>query len=143
MVLTAWRLPRARLQPAIWICLHAPKSKRAGADRCVPEELADNVKQNSRVAATRTNWRMPPPTWPCGGAVVAKVVHTMEAINTSSSKIADIIGLIDGIAFQTNILALNAAVKRRVPVSRGAVAVVVRCAAWRAGQRQPRRKSRT
>ena len=46
-----------------------------------------------------------------GGSVVGKVVHTMEAINNSSRKIADIIGLIDGIAFQTNILALNAAVE--------------------------------
>ena len=46
-----------------------------------------------------------------GGAVVAEVVHTMEAINTSSRKIADIIGVIDSIAFQTNILALNAAVE--------------------------------
>ncbi len=46
-----------------------------------------------------------------GGDVVGKVVHTMEAINTSSRKISDIIGLIDGIAFQTNILALNAAVE--------------------------------
>ena len=46
-----------------------------------------------------------------GGAVVAEVVHTMEAINTSSRKIADIISVIDGIAFQTNILALNAAVE--------------------------------
>jgi methyl-accepting chemotaxis protein len=46
-----------------------------------------------------------------GGDVVGQVVHTMEAINTSSRKIADIIGLIDGIAFQTNILALNAAVE--------------------------------
>ncbi len=46
-----------------------------------------------------------------GGEVVAEVVHTMEAINTSSRKIADIIGIIDSIAFQTNILALNAAVE--------------------------------
>ena len=46
-----------------------------------------------------------------GGAVVAEVVHTMEAINASSRKIADIISVIDGIAFQTNILALNAAVE--------------------------------
>jgi methyl-accepting chemotaxis protein len=46
-----------------------------------------------------------------GGAVVGNVVHTMEAINVSSKKIADIIGVIDGIAFQTNILALNAAVE--------------------------------
>ncbi|MBU0785389.1 MAG: MCP four helix bundle domain-containing protein [Gammaproteobacteria bacterium] len=46
-----------------------------------------------------------------GGAVVGLVVETMRDINTSSRKIADIIGVIDGIAFQTNILALNAAVE--------------------------------
>ncbi|MFZ5547848.1 MAG: methyl-accepting chemotaxis protein [Pseudomonadota bacterium] len=46
-----------------------------------------------------------------GGEVVGQVVSTMEEINTSSKKIADIIGVIDGIAFQTNILALNAAVE--------------------------------
>ncbi|HTN64732.1 MAG TPA: methyl-accepting chemotaxis protein, partial [Burkholderiaceae bacterium] len=46
-----------------------------------------------------------------GGAVVAQVVTTMGSINASSKKIADIIGVIDGIAFQTNILALNAAVE--------------------------------
>jgi methyl-accepting chemotaxis protein len=46
-----------------------------------------------------------------GGAVVAQVVQTMAAINTSSRQIAEIIGVIDGIAFQTNILALNAAVE--------------------------------
>jgi methyl-accepting chemotaxis protein len=43
--------------------------------------------------------------------VVAQVVDTMESINASSRKISDIIGVIDGIAFQTNILALNAAVE--------------------------------
>jgi methyl-accepting chemotaxis protein len=46
-----------------------------------------------------------------GGEVVAHVVTTMSEINTSSRKIGDIIGVIDGIAFQTNILALNAAVE--------------------------------
>jgi methyl-accepting chemotaxis protein len=46
-----------------------------------------------------------------GGEVVAQVVATMNEINQSSRKIADIIGVIDGIAFQTNILALNAAVE--------------------------------
>ena len=46
-----------------------------------------------------------------GGQVVAQVVDTMQGINASSSKIADIIGVIDSIAFQTNILALNAAVE--------------------------------
>ena len=46
-----------------------------------------------------------------GGTVVSQVVDTMASINASSKKIADIIGVIDGIAFQTNILALNAAVE--------------------------------
>ncbi|CAN5266959.1 methyl-accepting chemotaxis protein [soil metagenome] len=46
-----------------------------------------------------------------GGAVVGQVVATMDDINTSSRKINDIVGVIDGIAFQTNILALNAAVE--------------------------------
>jgi len=46
-----------------------------------------------------------------GGSVVAQVVETMKGINDASRKIADIIGVIDAIAFQTNILALNAAVE--------------------------------
>jgi methyl-accepting chemotaxis protein len=46
-----------------------------------------------------------------GGEVVARVVSTMDEINSSSKRINDIIGVIDGIAFQTNILALNAAVE--------------------------------
>ncbi len=46
-----------------------------------------------------------------GGEVVGEAVHTMEDVNASSRKIADIIGVIDGLAFQTNILALNAAVE--------------------------------
>ena len=46
-----------------------------------------------------------------GGAVVSQVVTTMQDINAASAKIGDIIGVIDGIAFQTNILALNAAVE--------------------------------
>jgi len=46
-----------------------------------------------------------------GGQVMGQMVHTMDEITTSSKRIADIIGVIDGIAFQTNILALNAAVE--------------------------------
>src|SRR5690606_33491319 len=46
-----------------------------------------------------------------GGQVVSQVVATMDDINASSRQIADIVGVIDGIAFQTNILALNAAVE--------------------------------
>jgi methyl-accepting chemotaxis protein len=46
-----------------------------------------------------------------GGVVVGQVIATMDEITTANRKIADIIGVIDGIAFQTNILALNAAVE--------------------------------
>jgi len=66
---------------------------------------ADNARQASTLAATAST------VAERGGAVVRQVVTTMEEINASSRKIADIIGVIDGIAFQTNILALNAAVE--------------------------------
>ena len=66
---------------------------------------ADNAQQASQLAASATDAARR------GGQVVAQVVGTMESISASSRKIADIIGVIDGIAFQTNILALNAAVE--------------------------------
>ncbi len=76
------------------------------------EELTSTVKQNAdnahranqmALSATETARK--------GGVAVAQVVDTMGSINASSKKIVDIIGVIDGIAFQTNILALNAAVE--------------------------------
>ncbi|MET1116233.1 MAG: methyl-accepting chemotaxis protein [Comamonas sp.] len=76
------------------------------------EELTSTVKQNAAnaqqanvlaSAASQVAVR--------GGAAVSQVVQTMSDINTSSRKIVDIIGVIDSIAFQTNILALNAAVE--------------------------------
>ena len=76
------------------------------------EELTSTVRQNAdnarqanilAVSASEVAVR--------GGDVVAQVVDTMGSINESSRKIVDIIGVIDGIAFQTNILALNAAVE--------------------------------
>ncbi|WP_420473043.1 methyl-accepting chemotaxis protein [Noviherbaspirillum sp. ST9] len=66
---------------------------------------ADNARQANQLAASASE------VAGRGGAVVAQVVDTMSAINDSSRKIVDIIGVIDGIAFQTNILALNAAVE--------------------------------
>jgi len=66
---------------------------------------ADSAQQASQLAASASTVAIQ------GGEVVAQVVDTMHGINASSQKIADIIGVIDSIAFQTNILALNAAVE--------------------------------
>ena len=66
---------------------------------------ADNARQANQLASSAAQ------TATQGGQVVAGVVQTMGAINASSRKISDIIGVIDSIAFQTNILALNAAVE--------------------------------
>ena len=76
------------------------------------EELTAAVKQNADNAlAARSLASAASSVAVKGGAVVSEVVQTMGSINDSSRKIADIIGVIDGIAFQTNILALNAAVE--------------------------------
>ena len=66
---------------------------------------ADSTRQANDLAVNATQVASK------GGEVVSQVVRTMEEINASSQKIADIVGIIDGIAFQTNILALNAAVE--------------------------------
>jgi len=76
------------------------------------EQLTGTVKQNADNARTANDLASSAQqVAEKGGTVVAQVVQTMGAIHQSSSKIADIIGVIDGIAFQTNILALNAAVE--------------------------------
>ncbi len=66
---------------------------------------ADSAHQANQLAASAADVAAR------GGSVVSQVVSTMDEINTSSKKISEIIGVIDGIAFQTNILALNAAVE--------------------------------
>jgi methyl-accepting chemotaxis protein len=76
------------------------------------EELSSNVSQNADSARQANQLARTAATVAIrGGQVVSQVVDTMKGINESSRKIADIIGVIDGIAFQTNILALNAAVE--------------------------------
>ena len=76
------------------------------------QQLTETVRHNAD-AARQANQLVAQATSVAqhGGAVVGNVVSTMEQINNASTKIADIIGVIDGIAFQTNILALNAAVE--------------------------------
>ncbi|MFT3956663.1 MAG: methyl-accepting chemotaxis protein [Piscinibacter sp.] len=69
------------------------------------KQSADSARQANQLAASAAEVAQR------GGSVVSQVVSTMDEINASSKKIADIIGVIDGIAFQTNILALNAAVE--------------------------------
>jgi methyl-accepting chemotaxis protein len=76
------------------------------------EELTSTVKQNAENAREANSLSISASEVAVkGGAVVGQVVDTMNGINESAKKIADIIGVIDGIAFQTNILALNAAVE--------------------------------
>ena len=76
------------------------------------EELTSTVKQNADSAREANQLAVSASEIAQkGGMVVSQVVDTMDAINASSRKIVDIIGVIDGIAFQTNILALNAAVE--------------------------------
>ncbi len=76
------------------------------------EELGATVRQNADNAKQANQLALGASTVAVrGGEVVSQVVDTMKGINDSSRKIADIIGVIDGIAFQTNILALNAAVE--------------------------------
>src|SRR5450830_855715 len=69
------------------------------------KQNADNARQAGQLAHSASDIARR------GGEVVGQVVDTMQGITESSRKIADIIGVIDGIAFQTNILALNAAVE--------------------------------
>jgi methyl-accepting chemotaxis protein len=76
------------------------------------EELTATVRQNADSARTASKLALSASEVAVkGGAVVSDVVGTMASINDSSKRIAEIIGVIDGIAFQTNILALNAAVE--------------------------------
>ncbi|QPF76812.1 HAMP domain-containing protein [Roseateles sp. DAIF2] len=76
------------------------------------EQLTGGVRQSAEAASTAKNLAdQAARVAQRGGTVVAEVVTTMDGINSSSKKIGDITGVIDGIAFQTNILALNAAVE--------------------------------
>ncbi|WP_206047161.1 methyl-accepting chemotaxis protein, partial [Noviherbaspirillum denitrificans] len=69
------------------------------------KQNADNARQANQLVVSASDFALK------GGEVVSQVVGTMGSIKESSRKVVDIIGVIDGIAFQTNILALNAAVE--------------------------------
>ena len=100
---------------------------------------SDTTRQASHVAATASE------AAETGGKVVNEVIATMDVITKSSQQIAEIIGVIDSIAFQTNILALNAAVEAAPAGEQGrgfaVVAGEVRSLAQRAPSR-PRRSAR-
>jgi len=103
------------------------------------EELSSTVRNNADTAAQANALAsQAAEAAGQGGAVVAQVVSTMQGIADASKRIADIIGVIDGIAFQTNILALNAAVEaaRAGEQGRGfaVVASEVRALAQRSAQ---------
>ena len=95
--------------------LSARTEQQAGALEATAasmEQMTTNIKQNAdhaRQASVLAHSASDVARQ--GGAVVAKVVNTMDSINVSSRKVSDITGVIEGIAFQTNILALNAAVE--------------------------------
>lgn len=103
------------------------------------EELTATVRQNANNAHYANQLAIGASDIAAkGGSVVAEVVQTMDSITDSSKRIADILGVIDGIAFQTNILALNAAVEaaRAGEQGRGfaVVAAEVRSLAQRSAQ---------
>jgi methyl-accepting chemotaxis protein len=108
------------------------------------EELTATVRQNAAHARQASELAPPRRRASDGNLVMQQVVDTMQAIEASSKRIGDITGVIDGIAFQTNILALNAAVEAARAGEQGAASPwwPAKCACWPSVPPQPRRRSR-
>ena len=107
------------------------------------EQLSSAVKQNADNAAQANQMALAASGIAAkGGEVVAQVVETMGSINQSSRKIVDIISVIDGIAFQTNILALKAAVEAARACEQGHGFAVVASEVRNLAQRSLRSKRR-
>ena len=109
------------------------------------EQLAGALKSSTDAAARADQMaRAAAETASRGREAVSRVVMTMNDISASSRQIADIVGIIDGIAFQTNILALNAAVEAARAGNRGVASpwLPAKCAAWRSAVPNRRNKSR-
>ena len=135
-----------RSPPAIPTCRRAPSSR--------PRRWNDGGVHGRAVLHRQTERRQRAPGQPAGGGGlghgVARRRHgessgvgAMSAISASSVKIADIVSVIDGIAFQTNILALNAPWKRRARASRARASrwSPPRSARWRSAARRRQRRS--
>lgn len=108
-------------------------------------QLTETVKQNAENAAQADSLAASASTIAqAGNEAVQAMVGTIDQISTSSGKISEITGLIEGIAFQTNILALNAAVEaaRAGEQGRALPSLQARCARLRNAPPLPPRRSR-
>ena len=144
---TRWATHRRRSPAAACDLLNArraagqrPARRRRTRSRC---SRTTSAATRTRRAARRRSPTTPPPWRAAAAKVTSRVIETMGRISQSSARIAEIVGVIDGIAFQTNILALNAAVEaaRAGEKGRGFAVVGRRCAAWRSARRSRRARS--
>ena len=120
---------------------HLAAGQLTGADRRGHGEITSTVQHNADNASQAANLASDASRVAGQGGAVMQ--HTMDGIDASARKIVDIIGVIDGIAFQTNILALNAAVEAARAGEQGASPWwPAKCARWPSAAPPPRARSR-